>query len=185
MAVTNADLVVEDGTGLSTANVYISLADATEYHRVRGNGLWGPAATENDMCVALIRATQYLDTRWVWTDVRAKTAQTLGFPREEVYDVDGNDVSASVPLEIKDACCEYALAVLGTGVALVELSPTPDQSTGIKVTMQRDKVGSLETETRYDTGVGVRFTVTYPHADRIIKRSGYAINGGGGGGAMR
>lgn len=184
MAVTNSDLVVEDGTGLSTANVYISLAAATEYHRLRGNELWAEAS-ENDQCVALVRATQYLDTRWIWTDVRADSDQALGFPRNEVYDVGGNDVTESVPVEIEDACCEYALAVLGTGEALVELSPTPDQSTGTKVTMQRDKVGTLETETRFDTGVGVRFTVSYPHADRIVKRSGYAINGSGGGGTMR
>ncbi len=184
MAVTNSDLVVENGTGLSTANVYVSLATATEYHRLRGNDVWADSS-ENDKCVALIRATQYLDTRWSWLDVRATTTQTLSFPREELYDIDGNDVSSSVPVEIADACCEYALIVLGTGEALVELSPTPDQSTGTKVTMQRDKVGTLETETRYDTGVGVRFTTTYPHADRIVKRSGYAINSGGGGGAMR
>ena len=126
-----------------------------------GNDLW-EEASENDKCVSLIRATQYLDTRWVWIDVRAKATQTLGFPREEIYDMDGNDVTVSVPVEIADACCEYALVVLGTGEALVDLSPTPDQSTGIKVTMQRDKVGTLETETRYDTGVGVRFYRNVP-----------------------
>lgn len=184
MAVTNADLVVEDGTGLSTANVYISLADATEYHRIRGNILW-EQSSENNKCVSLIRATQYLDTRWAWLDVRAYTDQTLSFPRDDIYDIDGNDVSESVPIEISNACCEYALVALGTGGTMVDLSPTPDQTVGTKVTLQRDKVGTLETETRYDTGVGVRFTMTYPQADRIVKRSGYAINGGGGGGAMR
>jgi hypothetical protein len=184
MAVTDSDLTVEDGTGLADANVYISRADATEYHRLRGNDLWAEAS-ENDQCVALIRATQYLDTRWIWFDIRFDADQALMFPRNELYDRDGNDVGQSVPIEIQDACCEYALAVLGDGTALVDLSPVPDQDAGMRVSMQRDKVGSLETETRYDTGVGVRFTNTYPQADRIVKRSNYAINGVGNGGTMR
>ena len=184
MPVADVDLTVEDGTGLAAANVYISRADAIEYHRLRGNTIFEDA-DENDQCVALIRASQYLDTRWIWFDEKFDEDQGLLFPRNELLDRDGNDVSQTVPQEIQDACCEYALAVLGDGTALVELSPTPDQDTGTQVTMQRDKVGSLETETRYDTGVGVRYTISYPQADRIVKRSGYAINGVGNGGTMR
>ena len=181
---TSSDLVVEDGTGLLDSNSYAALVEADNYHFLRGNALWA-AATESDKVVALIRATQYLDTRWVWVDVRASSNQSLAFPRNEIYDRDGNDVTQSVPIEIFDACCEYALSVLGDGTALVSLSPTPDQTTGIRVTMQRDKVGTLESETRYDTGVGVRFTNTYPQADRIVKRSGYALNSSSSGGTMR
>jgi len=184
MAVAEVDLVVEDGNGLSTSNVYISLTDADEYHRLRGNDLWSEAS-ESDKCVALIRATQYLDTRWIWSDIVYDPDQALKFPRATLYNMDGYDVSASVPVEIENACCEYALAVLGDGTALVELSPVPDQTTGNRVTMQRDKVGSLETETRYDSMSGVLFTKTYPQADRIVKRSGYALNGIGNGGTMR
>ncbi len=33
-------LIVEDGTGLSTAESYISVADATTYHTDRGNATW-------------------------------------------------------------------------------------------------------------------------------------------------
>jgi len=33
-------LVTEDGTGLSTAESYISVADATTYHTARGNSTW-------------------------------------------------------------------------------------------------------------------------------------------------
>ncbi len=33
-------LIVEDGTGLSTAESYISVADATTYHTARGNSSW-------------------------------------------------------------------------------------------------------------------------------------------------
>ena len=33
-------LEVEDGTGKSTAESYISVADATTYHTARGNSTW-------------------------------------------------------------------------------------------------------------------------------------------------
>ena len=33
-------LVTEDGTGLPTAESYISVADATTYHTARGNAVW-------------------------------------------------------------------------------------------------------------------------------------------------
>ena len=33
-------LIVEDGTGLATAEAYISVADATTYHAARGNSTW-------------------------------------------------------------------------------------------------------------------------------------------------
>jgi len=33
-------IVVEDGTGLATAETYISVADATTYHTARGNSAW-------------------------------------------------------------------------------------------------------------------------------------------------
>ena len=184
MPLTDTDIVEEDGTGLATATSYIDRAAATTYHRLRGNDLWADADV-NDQCVALIRATQYLDTRWIWLDTILVETQALQFPRYDLENRDGYDVGSSVPQEIADACCEYALEVLGDGTALVELSPTPSQSTGAKVTMQRDKVGDLETETRFEAGMGVRFTTTFPHADRIIKRSGYAVNGSGNGGSMR
>lgn len=179
MAVVEADLTVEDGTGLAAANVYVGLAVATEYHRLRGNDLWAEA-DEHSQCVALIRATQYLDTRWVWRNVVLEELQALEFPRAELYDRDGYDVSESVPSEIVHATCEYALAVLGDGDALAELSPTPDQTNGLSVTLQRDKVGDLETETRYNTGTGARVTKSYPKADRIVTRSGYTLYRGGG-----
>jgi len=183
MPVVEGDLVVEDGTGLTTSNTYVTLAEATEYHRLRDNTLWA-AATENDTCAALIRASQYLDTRWIFQGVELTEGQALVFPRDEIYNTEGVDVGETVPIEIKHAVYEYALAVLGDGTATVDLSPSPDQSNGLSVTMQRDKVGDLETETRYSTSVGPRVTVSYPTADRIVRRSGYT-SGGNNGGTIR
>lgn len=184
MAVSESDLVVEDGTGLLNSNTYVTRAAATEYHRLRDNVLW-ETASENDQCAALIRATQYIDTRWVFQGVELTEGQALVFPRDEIYDAEGVDVGETVPIEIQHATFEYALVVLGDGTSTVDLSPTPSQSLEPSVTLQRDKVGDLETETRYQAGSGPRVTQAYPTADRIIKRSGYTTSAGGSGGAIR
>jgi len=183
MPLTSSDLVVEDGTGLATANTYISIADTDAYHLIRGNELWSDA-DENDKVVALVRATQYVDERWVYQSVRFVATQALIFPRTTLYNQDGTDVSETVPQEIKDATCEYALQVLGDGSGVVALSTTPDQSDPRAITYNREKVGSLETEIHYDGTRGVQVQKTYPTADRIIVRSGYT-RGGGGGGVIR
>ena len=181
MSLTETDLVVEDGTGLSAANTYVGLTDATEYHRLRGNDIWADADT-SDQCVALIRAAQYIDERWVFKSIIFDDVdpQALQFPRYELYDRNGTDVSETVPVEIVNAACEYALEVLGDGTATVKLSVTPDQTDPRAVTYNREKVGSLETEVRYDSTRGTQVVKTYPTADRIIKRSGFLRGAGGG-----
>jgi hypothetical protein len=188
MAVTTGDLIVEDGTGLTTATTYVTLVEADEYHRIRGNEVWNEAA-DTDKVVALIRATQYVDERWVFlsrtfnrslpTDAPAGP-QVLQFPRDTLYDRNGTDVKKSVPIEIKDATCEYGLEVLGDGTALTNLSTTPDQTEPKTVSYLREKVGSLESETRYDSSRGLRIRKSFPVADRIMLRSGYLRGTDGG-----
>jgi len=180
MAITDADLVVETGTGSTTANTYISRADATAYHTIRGNEAWADS-DENDQCIALVRATQYIDERWVFQSKTLVTGQALQFPRFALYDRNGTNVAGTVPQEIKDAACEYALQVLGDGTGIVSLSPTPDQTDPRAITYLREKVGSLESETRYDSSNGLRTQVSYPTADRIVSKSRFVANGGGGG----
>lgn len=187
MAVTTADLILEDGTGLTTSTTYITLANANEYHRIRGSEVWNEAS-DDDKVVALIRATQYVDERWAFQSViynRNKATDTpigpqvLQFPRGTLYDRNGIDVKQTVPIEIKDATCEYALEVLGDGTALKDLSSTPDQTEPKSITYLREKVGSLESETRYDSGRGLRIRKSFPVADRIILRSGFTTGSEG------
>jgi hypothetical protein len=90
----------------------------------------------------------------------------------------GADVSSTVPAEIAEATAEYALAVLGTGAGLVSLSPAVDQTEPNSVTYKREKVGPLEEETRFDTARGIKITLSYPTADKIIKSSGFLAGGG-------
>lgn len=108
-------LVVEDGSGLETANSYVSLADCNTYHSDRGNSTWTGADADKE--AAIIRGTQYLEShyRTRWNGVRVSRDQGLAWPRYDVVDPDGWDIdSDEVPQEVVSACCEAALRALTT-----------------------------------------------------------------------
>ena len=107
MAIT---IVVEDGTGLSNANSYISLADADAYFTNRlGASAWYVASQEVK-AQGLITASRLLDQEVIWRGDLAVTTSALRWPRNYVYNGEGvlldND---SVPTAVKNATCELAL----------------------------------------------------------------------------
>lgn len=103
-------LTVEDGTGLSNAESYISAADAGTYHSNRGNTTWASLSDAvKEQC--LRKATDYMVAmyRGQWQGDRISSDQSLDFPRSGVV-VDNVDIdSDSVPDKIKNACAELAL----------------------------------------------------------------------------
>lgn len=127
-------MIVEDGTGLSTAQSYVSVADADAYHTAHGNATWTGVDALKE--AALVRATQALDARYSWQGYRLVETQALDWPRYDAYDVDGYYLSG-VPQGIKDALCEMALLELVTPGELTE---------SVEVSVKREKVGPLETE---------------------------------------
>ncbi len=104
-------IVIEDGTGLSTAESYISVADATTYFTARAVTSWGALATDALREAALRKATEYMIAmyRGRWQGWRKTEDQALCWPRYGVtvegYLVDDD----SVPETIKRACAELAL----------------------------------------------------------------------------
>lgn len=151
-------MIVEDGTGLSTAQSYISVANADTYHTAHGNTTWTGVDALKE--AALVRATQALDARYDWPGFRLVSTQALDWPRYDAYDVDGYILS-DVPQGIKDALCEMALLELVTPGELTE---------SVEVSVKREKVGALETE------YFERPRTSYPAVDnalrRILRRSG-------------
>lgn len=78
-------LIVEDGSGLATAEAYASVADADVYFSARGYTLWATMSTaEKEQ--ALRRASDYMlqAYRQRWSGARADVAQALDWPREYV-----------------------------------------------------------------------------------------------------
>ena len=136
-------LNVETGTGSSTSESFISVADADLYHSNRGNTAWA-ALTEPTKEQCLRRSTDYMEQvyRLRWLGYRVTITQALSWPRDEVQRLDltllnqysyyENNV---VPPEVKNACAELALKA-ASGELL------PDLTQGVL----REKVDVLEVE---------------------------------------
>lgn len=113
-------IIVEDGTGLSTAESYISVADATTYFTNIGNTTWAAIATDALREAALRKATDFMLGRYRsrWNGTRKTTTQALDWPRSLVPIKDAPDLyggspsyydDASVPNDVKVACASLAL----------------------------------------------------------------------------
>lgn len=142
MAVT---LIVEDGTIVAGANSYVALAEATAYFDNRPDTDW-TNGTADTRSTALIKATDYLVQRFRnrWKGMRIDPAQTLDWPRREVFpevyfdDLDYEIPEDQVPQEVKDCAIILAAKVLAGTV----LNPDLERGGAIK----RAKVDTLEVE---------------------------------------
>ena len=118
-------LIVEDGTGKSDAESYISVADADTYFSKRGNAVWAALTTEQKE-QSLRKATDYMGQVYKlrWKGVRTTSAQALDWPRAFVErldyryaglngytTIDGQYYypSNEVPPEVARACAEMAV----------------------------------------------------------------------------
>lgn len=156
-------LVTEDGTGMDDANGYIDVAFADSYHADRGNAAWAGSSTVKEQ--AIIKATDYIDTRWgaLFRGAPLEIDQALAFPREELYDRQGNLVEG-IPAKLKKAAAEYALRALAG-----ELMPDPTTSeTGQTIRSKKEKIGPIEESTSYMEGSTVSSIKPYPAADRLL-----------------
>lgn len=169
--------VPEDGTGLANANSLCELAFADAYFADRMVTTWitGPTGARSDPSRqgALIKATDYVEGRWAnrfLGDLQFPETQALSFPRLYIEE-DG-----VVPVLVKKAICEYALRSF-----VGELAPDPvTDASGLLVAATKEKVGPIETEVRYQTGVYLANGSfrPYPAADMLIRP--YLSNSGGG-----
>lgn len=147
-------LTVEDGSGKTDAESYISVADATTYHDDRGNTAWSDLDLDvQEQC--LRKATEFMEAVWGrrWAGYRANDDQALGWPRSDV-EVDGVDVADdAVPVGIERACAE---------LALLASSATLEFDSG-RLT-KREKVGPIEVE----YAIGSSATTAYRVADYLV-----------------
>jgi hypothetical protein len=156
-------LEVEDGTGKSNAEAYISVADADSYHSLRGNAAWA-ALTTGDKEAALRNGADYMGQVYGsrWQGTRVSATQALDWPRNDVkaygYDVANN----AVPVAVKNANAELALKSTSG-----ELLADQGQKT------KRETVGPITVEyADYATA-----QVAYPAVDGMLAPF---LNGSGG-----
>ena len=106
---------VEDGTNVSGANAYVTVAAADAYnvaHELDAD--WSKAADAAKQ-KAIRLATQYLDLRFKhrWRGARYNEDQALAWPRTMFYDYDGYAIEAeTIPTALKNACTELAIRVV-------------------------------------------------------------------------
>lgn len=101
---------VEDGTGLSAANSYVSVADADDYFTPDLNfaTAWAALTTQQKQH-SLAWASRLLDQKTDWRGVRVDEDSGLRWPRSYVQDRDDQLVADNVvPRPVKDATCELA-----------------------------------------------------------------------------
>lgn len=152
--------LAEDGTGLENANSYVDLTFADSYFEDRGNAVWA-AASEAQKKVALIKATDYVESRFTFHGEPYSDDQALHFPTED-YE---SDDPAVMPVNLLKAVSEYALRALSAELA-------PDlavDDTGGRVVEKTEKVGPLEETTKYSEATAIQRFRPYPAADILLR----------------
>jgi hypothetical protein len=165
-------LVLQDDTGtIAGANAYVDVAYFKAYHDDRGGDY--SAYTDDQIEKAIIRATDYTDTRFRFVgDKLSGRGQTTAWPRSSALDRDDNLIT-DVPREVKDAVCEYAFRALS---AALVADPTRDE-TGRYATSTSFSAGPVSESVSF-SGAGGFSMPDYPAADRKIKLAGLVCNGG-------
>jgi hypothetical protein len=97
-------IVVEDGTGKTNSNSYISEADFTAYASARGK------SNSGTISVLLITAMDYIEQQ-NFKGNKLTQAQALQWPRDSVW-IDGYQLDTDeIPQLLKDAQAEVAIGV--------------------------------------------------------------------------
>jgi len=113
-------IVVETGAGLSTAETYCTVAEATTYFSNIGEAAWATLASDAVREQSLRKAVAFMLGRYRsrWAGFRKTTTQALDWPRslapiKDAPDLYGGSASyyddSSVPQAVKDACASLAL----------------------------------------------------------------------------
>lgn len=139
-------LTVEDGTGLSTAEAYISVADADAYFAARGNATWAAISTDAEKEQALRKGADYLEG-YRWKGERYSSTQALAWPRSYVV-VDGYELDAdTLPAALVRANAELAVRASAADLSVDAAAQVVQETVGpISVTY----AAGARQQTRYE-----------------------------------
>lgn len=159
-------LVVQSDNGLvSGANGYADLAFVRTYHSDRGKDT--SATSDADLSAAIVRATQYIDVRFVYAGCKRQRDQTTEFPRRDLYDLSGY-LERGVPLVVKQAVAELATRSLDA-----ELMPDPERDDSGRTVLQKtEQVGPIKEAFKFAKG-GSLTQPEYPLVDKMLAASGF------------
>lgn len=160
----NVNLIVEDGSGKQSANSYVSLEYADAYAVNRNYKTW-VTQSEYVKKSAIIKAMDYVDNLFNWKGRRAYEEQALSFPRVNIIDDDGFDVSGKIPERLKKAVCEAAFYVYK------QYSLYSSQDVQGVIKKDRKKADVVETEKEYFSSeeVKIDYTSAYQSLDTLLR----------------
>lgn len=150
-----ATFVVEDGSIVSGANAYVTLADANQYHENFGNPSAWSGATDANKQAAIRQATQFIDQEYgpQFKGTRANSEQELMFPRSGVTARDGfwypHD---EIPQRLKDATAILALKAISETLMADQTNPGTIKKETVKVgpiTESKEYMGGKDQEKYY------------------------------------
>lgn len=137
-------LVVETGSGSSTAESFCSVAAATTYHDDRGNTAWA-LLTNSVMEQSLRKSTEYMFQVYSlrWAGYRMTDTQALDWPRAYVPRIPAMTgtlyyADDAVPVEVIRACAELALKA-SAGTLLADLTQQKNSVTVGPISTTYDK----------------------------------------------
>ncbi|GEM_PF-1772224 len=172
--------VVENGTGVSNANAYITVAFYRAYFTDRGRDL--SAQTDEQVQGFIVRATDFVEQRFGqnYQGTRKTLTQSLGMPRTDMF-LDGVAVSPdAVPAMFQMGVAEYAFRA-SKYADLAPDTPVPfareaqgggTVAPGGAVIAESKKVGPIEKSTEYadPTAASNSWAMpAYPAADALIE----------------
>lgn len=137
-------LITEDGTGLVSAESYVSLADFDAFLVKRNLTTTSADAAKE---AALREASSFIDQNYTFPLIPLRANQALAFPRSGTYQIEGRDI-AGLPTRLVEAVCTLANEALAGA-----LEPIDDSS---QIKRVKEKVDVIETETEYAGQKGSR-----------------------------
>ena len=158
---------VEDGTGVTGANSYVTVAYADAFFADRGNAAWAALANDAAKQPLLVQATDYTEVLYARRYIGEMTpTYPLSWPRTDTGDwLDTAYADDEIPDVLKRAICLYAVEAISG-----PLMPTPAiDDTGLPVVTTMKKVGPIEKEFKVVPGNTKPMAVRpYPLADGMI-----------------
>ncbi len=112
------EFIVENGTGLTNATSYVSVAEYKQYYENRGIDY--TATAEATIQAKLNVATEYIDNNYNFIGNISNDEQALSFPRIGLSK-NGNAIDSDViPQDVKDAVCYIADKVKNGNIEQVD-----------------------------------------------------------------
>jgi hypothetical protein len=150
-----ADFIVETGAGLTGANTYVSVAEATDFLSKYGydaDASWVAAddATKED--ALRLAVTTYIDGRFAhrYRGVVHRDEQAMAWPRVGSYDDSGRVIDTNeIPKQIKEAQALVALDIVKGNTIL-----TDGADEGVMTRETKKSAGGFEITREYAHGTG-------------------------------